>query len=170
MADKQLPDISVGDFAQNILSEMGRNPKESLRPKLKEATLGEDKSPDYSKIKVDESFVDFAIGTVNPKLKSDKKVNTKVVQEEKQNLQEQTESLIEEFSTIVKRARQIIEELTAGTTSVGNIGVNLAGGQKKKKKKKSNEDNPWAICHSSTGPKKSSKFERCVKKVKSQYK
>jgi hypothetical protein len=26
--------------------------------------------------------------------------------------------------------------------------------------------NPWAVCHASTGPKKSAKFERCVKKVK----
>jgi hypothetical protein len=26
--------------------------------------------------------------------------------------------------------------------------------------------NPWAVCHSSTGPKKSAKFERCVKDVK----
>ena len=27
-------------------------------------------------------------------------------------------------------------------------------------------NNPWAICHSSTGPKKTKKFERCVKSVK----
>jgi hypothetical protein len=26
--------------------------------------------------------------------------------------------------------------------------------------------NPWAVCHASTGPEKSDKFERCVKKVK----
>ena len=28
------------------------------------------------------------------------------------------------------------------------------------------KNNPWAICHASTGPKKTKKFERCVKKVK----
>jgi hypothetical protein len=28
------------------------------------------------------------------------------------------------------------------------------------------KNNPWAICHASTGPKKSDKFERCVKKIK----
>ena len=26
--------------------------------------------------------------------------------------------------------------------------------------------NPWAVCHASTGPEKTAKFERCVKKVK----
>jgi hypothetical protein len=26
--------------------------------------------------------------------------------------------------------------------------------------------NPWAVCHASTGPKKSNKFERCVKQIK----
>lgn len=26
--------------------------------------------------------------------------------------------------------------------------------------------NPWAVCHASTGPKKTKKFERCVLKVK----
>lgn len=35
-----------------------------------------------------------------------------------------------------------------------------------KKKSKKTEPNPWAICHSQVGPKKTRKFERCVKSVK----
>jgi hypothetical protein len=35
-------------------------------------------------------------------------------------------------------------------------------------KKKKNEPNPWAICHSQVGPKKSRKWERCVREVKKQ--
>ena len=35
-------------------------------------------------------------------------------------------------------------------------------------KKKKDEPNPWAICHSQVGPKKSRKWERCVKEVKKQ--
>ncbi len=31
-----------------------------------------------------------------------------------------------------------------------------------------NKPNPWAICHSQVGPKKSRKWERCVKEVKKQ--
>jgi len=33
---------------------------------------------------------------------------------------------------------------------------------------KSGEPNPWAICHAQVGPKKTRKFERCVKSVKKQ--
>ena len=29
--------------------------------------------------------------------------------------------------------------------------------------------NPWAVCHSSTGPEKTAKFERCVRKVKRKH-
>jgi hypothetical protein len=34
--------------------------------------------------------------------------------------------------------------------------------------KEKNKPNPWAICHSQVGPKKSRKWERCVKEVKKQ--
>lgn len=37
-----------------------------------------------------------------------------------------------------------------------------------KKNKKKNEPNLWAICHAQVGPKKTRKFERCVKSVKKQ--
>ena len=35
---------------------------------------------------------------------------------------------------------------------------------------KEGEPNPWAICHAQVGPKKTRKFERCVKSVKDQLK
>ena len=38
------------------------------------------------------------------------------------------------------------------------------------KKKKKSEPNPWAICHSQVGPKKTRKFERCVQAVKKSLK
>ena len=34
--------------------------------------------------------------------------------------------------------------------------------------KKKNEPNPWAICHTQVGPKKSRKWERCVREIKKQ--
>jgi hypothetical protein len=37
-------------------------------------------------------------------------------------------------------------------------------------KKKEDGPNPWAICHSQVGPKKSRKWERCVREVKKQLK
>jgi hypothetical protein len=39
-----------------------------------------------------------------------------------------------------------------------------------KKKIKKSEPNPWAICHSQVGPKKTRKFERCVQAVKKSLK
>ena len=36
------------------------------------------------------------------------------------------------------------------------------------KKSKENKPNPWSICHSQVGPKKSRKWERCVKEIKKQ--
>ena len=46
--------------------------------------------------------------------------------------------------------------------------MNLTTGEVKEEKKKSKktEVNPWAVCHSQLGPKKTAKFERCVKQVK----
>ena len=61
-----------------------------------------------------------------------------------------------------------------GSTTVnsdGSITVTKEGeiGEGKKKTKKS-EPNPWAICHSQVGPKKTRKFERCVQAVKKSLK
>ena len=61
-----------------------------------------------------------------------------------------------------------------GTTTVGpdgSVTVTKEGeiGEGKKKSKKS-EPNPWAICHSQVGPKKTRKFERCVQAVKKSLK
>ena len=39
-------------------------------------------------------------------------------------------------------------------------------GKKKKKNSSKQEPNPWAICHAQLGPKKTRKFERCVREVK----
>ena len=42
------------------------------------------------------------------------------------------------------------------------------GMMENEKKPKKGEPNPWAICHSQVGPKKSRKWERCVREVKKQ--
>jgi len=42
----------------------------------------------------------------------------------------------------------------------------LVSGKEEEGKKDSGKPNPWAICHSQVGPKKSRKFERCVRAVK----
>ena len=68
---------------------------------------------------------------------------------------------------------------TKGKTFQGTVSVNPDNsitvtkegeiGEGKKKTKKS-EPNPWKICHSQVGPKKTRKFERCVQAVKKSLK
>lgn len=45
---------------------------------------------------------------------------------------------------------------------------NMMGMAEAKSKSRKEKPNPWAICHSQVGPKKSRKWERCVKEVKKQ--
>jgi hypothetical protein len=45
-------------------------------------------------------------------------------------------------------------------------GVNVQMTEKEETDEKSQPKNPWAICHAQLGPKKTAKFERCVKQVK----
>lgn len=75
-------------------------------------------------------------------------------------------------------------KLSPGTsTSVGNLSITNSGGtttvtqtenemkeenEIDEKKPKEGKYNPWAICHSQLGPKKTRKFERCVKEIKKQ--
>ena len=92
--------------------------------------------------------------------------------------------LLQRFQSLLQEAEQLISEMT----TVGMLGVNLGGPQKKKKRKgkkkkssssryafeqvireRAKEVNPWAVCHSSTGPEKSASFERCVKHIKGKH-
>jgi hypothetical protein len=52
----------------------------------------------------------------------------------------------------------------------GSVMVTPNEGEMEEGKKKKSEPNPWAICHSQVGPKKTRKFERCVQSVKKSLK
>jgi len=56
MSNQQFPDISVGDFATDILKSMAKDPK-ALLPALKESSVGNAKAPDVSHINVSDDFV-----------------------------------------------------------------------------------------------------------------
>lgn len=161
MSNQQLPDISVGDFAIDILKSMAKDPK-ALVPALKESTIGGAKAPDISHISVTDDFVSLV--TEGKKIQPKKK-------EIKESSEIRMKDLVERLSGLLSEARQLMEEISMGATTTGNIGVNMAGPSKKKKKKvvEEKKPNPWAICHSSTGPEKSDKFERCVMKIKKKY-
>lgn len=56
---------------------------------------------------------------------------------------------------------QVIPKKDGGLTVISSGREKELGEEKKKKKV-----NPWAVCHAQLGPKKTAKFERCVRDVK----
>jgi hypothetical protein len=108
------------------------------------------------------------------------KANPNLVRE---STEDRMESVVTRLAKLITEARELIEEMSCGATTTGNLGTNMAGPGLKRKKKgryslsynvpnkvsEEQEVNPWAVCHSSVGPKKSSVFERCVKKVKAKH-
>lgn len=111
MSDKFLPDVSVGDFALDILKSMAKDPN-ALKPALKESTMESANAPDVSRIKVSEDFVakvtggKAAVKEVKPKVR---------VQESSQS---RLENLVTELSSLIGEARSLLEDMT----STGNIG------------------------------------------------
>lgn len=127
MSNRDLPDISVGDFAMDILKSMAKNPSEALKPTLKESTIQSSNAPDISKISVSQDFVSLVTEGKKPVKPAPKKVQ--------ESTEDRMQSLVERLSGLLKEARQIMEEMSPGCTSVGNIGVNMAGSKKKKSTK-----------------------------------
>ena len=181
MSNQNFPDISVGDFAMDILKNMAKDPTKALKPALKESTIQSANAPDVSQIEVSQDFVSLITEGKKPV-----KATNKLVEAE--STEDKLESLVSRLSSLLTEARQLIENISPGCTMVGNIGVNMAGPSKSSKKNKkgkglltykvankvseseeSDKNNPWAICHSSVGKKKTDKFERCVQKIKKKY-
>jgi hypothetical protein len=124
MSDKFFPDISVGDFATDILKSMAKDPN-GLKPALKESTVQSAGAPDVSKVRVSDDFV--ALVTEG------KKPVSKPVQPIRETTENKLNSLVERLSSLITEARSIMEEISSGTTSTGNIGVNMASKKKAKK-------------------------------------
>jgi hypothetical protein len=126
MSDKFFPDISVGDFAVDILKSMAKDPN-GLKPALKESTLQSAGAPDVSKIQVSDDFVSLVTEGKKPVKK-----NTTPIRETTEN---KLSNLVERLSSLITEARSIMEEISSGATTTGNIGVNMASKSKPKAKK-----------------------------------
>jgi len=118
MTDNFLPDISVGDFAVDILKSMSKDPN-GLKPALKESTVQSAGAPDVSKIKVSNDFVALVTEGKKPK----QQIKTQV----RESSEDRLTNLVERLSSLVTEARSIMEEITSGATTTGNIGINMAG-------------------------------------------
>ena len=141
------------------ISEQSTNP---LPRQSTEGVAPEDGQKDISDIEVPDYFRRLIT-------EGSRQVEDKIIEPPKpeipmaDGLPQQTNELVGRFKELLLEAEEILSELT----SVGMIGVNLGGPAKKDNlKKKIKEKNPWARCHASTGPKKTSRFERCVKRIK----
>lgn len=126
MSDKFLPNISVGDFAMDVLKSMAKDPN-GLKPALKESTLQSAGAPDVSKIQVSDDFVALVTEGKKPVKKSQQPI--------KESTENKLNSLVERLSSLITEARSIMEEISAGATTAGNIGVNMASKGKPKAKK-----------------------------------
>ena len=126
MSDKFLPDISVADFAMDLLKSMAKDPN-GLKPALKESTIQSAGAPDVSKIQVSDDFVTLVTEGKKPVKKTPQPV--------RESTENKLESLVERLSGLITEARSIMEEISAGATTTGNIGVNMAGRTGSKSKK-----------------------------------
>lgn len=126
MSDKFFPDISVGDFAMDLLKSMAKDPN-GLKPALKESTVQSAGAPDVSKFEVTDDFVTLVTEGKKP-----------ITKPTKQPIRETTEnkltSLVERLASLVSEAKSIMEEISAGATTTGNLGVNMAGKTNRKRK------------------------------------
>jgi len=111
MSDKFFPDVSVGDFAMDILKSMKNDPN-ALKPSLKESTLETANAPDVSRVNVPDDFI--------KSVTEGKTYRPKKIQPIKESSDKRLSNLIGELSQLISEARSILEEF--GTTT-GNLGV-----------------------------------------------
>lgn len=126
MSDKFLPNISVGDFAMDILKSMAKDPN-GLKPALKESTVQSAGAPDVSKVQVSDDFVTLVTEGKKPVKTTQRPI--------RETTESKLTSLVERLSSLVTEAKLIMEEISAGATTTGNIGVNMASRSKPNLKK-----------------------------------
>ena len=115
------PSISVSKFFEDMINEG------NVTPEASPMTASDPSMPDLRE--VPEVDINNLFGV--PK---QKKVVTEAKAPQKDLKQEMLE-LMSEFKEVVQKANKLFSEMTAGTTTAGMIGVNLAGPAKKAAKK-----------------------------------
>jgi len=113
------PSISVSQFFEDMVNEG------NVTPEASPMTASDPSMPDLRE--VDEVDINDLFGT--PK---QKKVVTEAKAPQKDLKQEMLDLMVE-FKQVVQKANKLFTEMTAGTTTAGMLGVNLAGSAKKSK-------------------------------------
>lgn len=115
------PSISVSQFFEDMVNEG------NVRPEADPMTASDPSMPDLREIE------DVDVNTFFGKPSAPKK---QVVTEAKtpvKDLKQEMIELMSEFKQVVQKANKLFTEMTAGTTTAGMLGVNLAGSAKKSK-------------------------------------
>ena len=135
MVSTDLPDISVGDFATQLLEGGGvRNDLQSESAAIANEPLKEfnnlPESPDISDVEVPMDFVNSITGVKSPPKARKALIETAT---RKTNLEDKAKNIISQLSNLLTEAKEVINEMT----TCGMISVNMAGpGHKHKKKSK----------------------------------
>jgi len=108
------PSISVSQFFEDMVNEG------NARPEADPITVSDPSMPDLREIP------DVDLGNLFGAPKAPKKVVDEARESSKELKQEMLE-LMMEFKQVVQKANKLFAEMTAGTTTAGMLGVNLAG-------------------------------------------
>jgi len=155
---------SISSFAEQILSEDLGKIEAGEAPAPIGGITPDPEQKDITRVEVPNSFMATVLNEEVSELGA-------IPLAPKEPINEPDETSLEDMALrlheLITEAQSLLKEMT----TVGALGVNLSGGtkRKKKKKKKKRELNPWAVGHSSTGKKKTAKFERCVRAVKRKH-
>lgn len=129
---------SIGDFAESlILGEVSDVKSGKLsHPKVR---VSEESLPptsrDISKIEVPESFRKEVLGESYTPVEPEEEVVRELEEEVFQETELITEDTAQEMVSLLKDVRNLLIEMSCGTTAAGGLGVNLAGPTKKPKKR-----------------------------------
>ena len=133
MTTTDLPNVSVGDFAAQLLEGGGiRNDLQSESTAVANEPLREfnnlPESPDISDVEVPMDFVNSITGVKSPPKARKALIETAT---RKTNLEDKAKNIISQLSNLLTEAKEVINEMT----TCGMISVNMAGPQKPAKKK-----------------------------------
>jgi hypothetical protein len=129
---------SIGDFAESlILGEVSDVKSGKIsHPKVR---VSEESLPptsrDISKIEVPESFRKEVLGESYTPVEPEEEVVQELEEEVFQETELITEDTAQEMVSLLKDVRNLLIEMSCGTTTAGGLGVNLAGPTKKPKKR-----------------------------------
>lgn len=115
------PSISVSKFFEDMVNEG------NVRPEADPITVSDPSIPDLREVE------DVDVNAFFGKPSAPKKQVVTEAKAPTKDLKQEMLELMSEFKQVVQKANKLFTEMTAGTTTAGMLGMNLAGSAKKSK-------------------------------------